>query len=341
MFFGDVRVLFIVGNSRSGTTMLGRVFGRNSAFYTFGELHFFEHQIEAVAVQNRVSWPRQQLLVLLERLFTTERKGFFVSVTAGEFFEEASLLLGEMESGDPVKVYESFLRYETERSGKKVPCEQTPRYLFFVKEILQAFPDARVINMVRDPRDVLLSQKHKWRRRMLGAKNIPVREAIRAWANYHPYTISRLWLAAVRTADRYVDDPRFKSIRFEDLLVDPEELLRDLCAFVEVPFEESMLAVQQVGSSTGVDRPDRLGIEAGRAAAWRKGGLTPTEIDICQRVAGAAMTKHGYIVEPVGASTLRRYVSMLQFGLKGALALVLNLKRTRNLRETLKRRLIS
>jgi hypothetical protein len=30
--------------------------------------------------------------------------------------------------------------------------------------------------MIRDPRDVLLSQKGKWKRRTLGAKNIPRKE---------------------------------------------------------------------------------------------------------------------------------------------------------------------
>jgi hypothetical protein len=37
-------MICIVGNSRTGTTMLGRILGRNSAIHTFSELHFFEHQ---------------------------------------------------------------------------------------------------------------------------------------------------------------------------------------------------------------------------------------------------------------------------------------------------------
>lgn len=334
-------MLFIVGNSRSGTTMLGRVFGQHSACYTFGELHFFENQVDARTIRERCLWSRERLGRLLERLFTTARKGFFESVSSGEFSDEVARVLGPAEQDDPIAVYERFLQYETTRMGKVVPCEQTPRYLFFVGEILSAFPEAKVVNMIRDPRDVLLSQKHKWRRRMLGARNIPVAEALRAWTNYHPYMIARLWLAAVRTADCYTDHPRFKSVRFEDLLANPQRVVRDLCEFADLPFEEGMLAVPQVGSSTGMDRPDRLGIEGGRAGAWRKGGLSTTEIDICQRVAGAAMREHGYSCEAVRASALRRHVAMLQFGLKGLAALMLNLKRTRNLRETLKRRLAS
>ena len=36
---------------------------------------------------------------------------------------------------------------------------------YHLEEILQFFPNAKVINLVRDQRDVLLSQKNKWKRR--------------------------------------------------------------------------------------------------------------------------------------------------------------------------------
>ena len=34
-------MIFIVGNSRSGTTMLGRMLGKNPSVYSFPELHLF------------------------------------------------------------------------------------------------------------------------------------------------------------------------------------------------------------------------------------------------------------------------------------------------------------
>ena len=33
--------IFIVGSSRSGTTMMGRILGNHSEIFTFKELHFF------------------------------------------------------------------------------------------------------------------------------------------------------------------------------------------------------------------------------------------------------------------------------------------------------------
>lgn len=334
-----IRKIFVVGNSRSGTTMLGRVLDKHSSIYTFGELHYFEQEVDSATIRLRPTWTQEQLLAMLERLLTKSRDGFFTPVTPGKYRDLAQRVLSTSANADPISAYEAFLHFETESLGKQIPCEQTPRYLFFVAEILEAFPDALVINMVRDPRDVLLSQKNKWRRRFLGARNIPLREAFRAWANYHPYTIAKLWVAAVRMAKRHEQHVRFISIRFEDLLSQPEVTVRKLCDFLSIDFQSPMLEVPQVGSSAGQDQPDKLGIVSTRSNAWLQGGLSRTEVDICQRAAHIEMAKNGYEIADMDGSALKRWASMVQFVVKGFMALVLNLGRTRNLRETLRRRL--
>lgn len=332
-------VIFVVGNSRSGTTMMGRILGRHPDIHTFGELHFFEQQVDAETVRSRPAWSEEQCLALLERLLTTARDGFFARVEAGKYKEDAERILEIVNARDPVFVYRAFLFFETHRSGKVIPCEQTPRYLFFVREILEVFPESVVINMVRDPRAVLLSQKNKWRRRFLGARNIPLSEVVRAWANYHPYIISRLWVAAVRAARPYTGHPRFVSIRYEDLLDKPEETVRAICSYIGVEYHPGMLEVPQVGSSSGMDRPDRCGIDASRMGAWRKGGLTKTELSICERVCKEELQRLGYECNNPQAAFWRIWLSMGGFVFKAILALALNLKRTKNLRETFRRRM--
>lgn len=39
-------MIFIVGSSRGGTTMMGRILGLNSQVKTFGKLHFFEQLVD-------------------------------------------------------------------------------------------------------------------------------------------------------------------------------------------------------------------------------------------------------------------------------------------------------
>lgn len=322
--------------------MMGRVLGANPRVYTFGELHFFEQLWAPEDEDRRPS--EAETVELVARLLAIQRQGYLGKGDPRYFLREAGEVVRSARSGSevftPAKTFGAFLLHEAARQGKTIPCDQTPRNVFYAGEILELYPGARIVNMVRDPRDVLLSQKRKWRRRFLGAKGIPLREALRSWANYHPITISKLWNASVSAAANVADEDGVHSLRFEDLLADPDGAVREVCDFVGVPFEAGMLAVPQVGSSSGQDAPGRAGVDPGRAGSWQRGGLSPTEVFLCQKVTGGLMGRHGYAPVPVSPAPLRVVWSLLALPVKLALALLLNLGRMRNIRETIKRRLM-
>jgi hypothetical protein len=331
-------MIFVVGNSRSGTTMMGRILGAHPSVYTFGELHFFEQLWSPADEDRRLS--RAEGGRLAARLLSVQRQGYLSRANPERFQEEAGEMVASAQSEmTTAEVFGAFLRYEAAKNDKEVPCDQTPRNVFYLREILKLYPEARVINMIRDPRDVLLSQKGKWKRRFLGAGSIPLREALRAWVNYHPVTISKLWNASVSAADRLDGDDRVLSLRFEDLLADPEARVREVCEFAGISFDRGLLEVPQIGSSSGHDRPGQRGIDRERAGSWRKDGLGPTEVFLCQKVTGGMMKRHGYAPAPVGPSPLRLAGSVVSLPVKLALALLFNLKRMRNIKETIKRRM--
>ena len=334
------RCVFVVGNSRSGTTMMGRMLGANPSVYTLGEMHFFEQLWTTADKDRHLSEP--EAVGLVARLLDIQRRGYLRKGDPGPFVREAEEVVASARSGalTPAEAFKVFLSYEAARNDKTVPCDQTPRNVLYAKEILELYPGARVVNMVRDPRDVLLSQKRKWKRRFLGAKGIPLREALRSWVNYHPITISKLWNASVSAATGVAGEDRVRSLRFEDLLADPDRTVREICDFVGVPFNAGMLAVPQVGSSSGRDHPGQAGVDPDKAGNWRRGGLSLTEVFLCQRVTGRLMKSHGYAPVPVAPSPVRTIWSILSLPVKLALALLLNLGRVRNIRETIKRRLM-
>jgi len=337
----EKKIIFIVGNSRSGTTMLGRVFNNHSQVYTFGELHFFEQIVSRAEINKNQVRPDSKLLLMLERLLTSSRDSLFSKVVKNKYREEAKNILTLTKQRDALSIYKLFLQYETRLNRKLIPCEQTPRYLFSTSEILGNIKEAKVINLIRDPRAVLLSQKNKWRRRFLGASNIPLLEAFRSWVNYHPYTIAKLWVSSVNESDRLQNNRNFISIHFEDLLTDPEKNVETLCRFVDLEFEQEMLNVPQVGSSFGIDNPEKKGINPNRMLSWDNGKLSALEIAICQKVAAKQMKRLGYTLKQVNVPKWRIVFSIMNFGFKISLSLILNLKRSKNILQSIMRRLIS
>jgi hypothetical protein len=333
-------VVFIVGNSRSGTTMMMRIMNNHSKVHSINEPHFFEKmwtpKDDGVPITKKVAFD------LYAKLFTGQRAGFFEPVEkhVSKYREEIDRLVEKLD--DPssrLDVYADFLRYETEVNGKTVPCEKTPQNVFYIKEILEKFPNARIINMVRDPRAVMLSQKRKWKRRALGADFMTKKETLRLQINYHPLAVSKLWNAAISATAPYESEERVRTIRFEDILKQPEETAKTICQFANLNFEPEMLMVPHAGSSSEADKKSELGIRKTRAKGWLEKGLTKTEIQICQKTCGERMKKFNYEPIEVSVNPVELTWKYAIFPFKMALALMINLNRMRSIGDTLKRRL--
>lgn len=332
-------MIFVVGSSRSGTTLLGRMLGLHSEIHTFGELHYFEQLIGIEEFAENRPLPSARAHTITERLLSRANDGFFAPFSLGRHAGEASQILAQLSEHRPSTIYAAFLNQQSQKAGRRIPLEQTPRYLFAAEEILQTYPNARIICMIRDPRDVLISQSQKWKRRFLGAGNIPVHEAVRAWCNYHPWLVSRLWLSCVNYA-RAIKDNRFINIQFEDLILAPEDELRRVCRFIGVDFESEMLSPPQVGSSSGVDSPDQKGVDTGRASGWRVGKMPKRSRLICEWVCGQRMRDLGYLeLLNGGRFSPEILISLFTLPVKVALSFAFNVKRFPHLLVSLERRL--
>jgi len=329
------KFIFIVGNPRSGTTMMSRMLGNHPSVHSFKELHFFEKLWSPRRGEGRL--PFAEAARLAAALASIEKDGFFGRGDPARFIEEGKDVALEA-GGDwasPIEVYRAFLRHRTSLHGKSIPCEQTPWYVYYLDEILALFPGARVINMVRDPRDVLLSQKKRW---VTHSREKRRSMALRTWMNYHPISTSRLWRSAVRTA-MGAKDGRIRTVRFEDVLKDPERELRGIAEFAGVRYREGMLDVPMVGSSIHPDRPGEKGVDRNRTAHWRS-GLNSTEAYICQKIAGTEMEMFGYGPEEVRPNPLMLVYYLMTLGLKTPLSVLIHSRHIRDVGEAIRRRLV-
>jgi len=116
------------------------------------------------------------------------------------------------------------MRY-AESQGKSRWADKSPDYALMLDYIDALYPECQVIHIVRDPRDVIDS----WQR-FYGKRS--VRRAAQSWVRY------------VRSAHDFARgqlEQRATEIRYEDLVRDPEQVLRKLFAWLGEPWEESVL----------------------------------------------------------------------------------------------------
>ena len=332
------KIFFIVGNSRSGTTMILRILNNHPDVFVLNELHFFEQLWTPSDKAKQLS--KEEAVLLASKLYYIQKEGYTGEMDTARYRKEAEWLIQDMDYATfiPHDIYTQLMLKVTADEGKKIPCEKTPQNVFYIAEILDLYPQARIINMVRDPRAILLSQKRKWLRRKMGATFITAKEAFRLRINYHPYTLSKLWNAAISAAEKFSNHPAVMTVRFEDILDSPDDTMQKICLHLQIPFLPSMLDIPQASSSNEADS-QATGIKKERAGNWQKGGLSNEEIAICEKTCATHLRQHGYPLLNPSANLFKMTGWYLLFPIKLALALVLNINRMKSIPETIKRRL--
>jgi hypothetical protein len=165
-------------------------------------------------------------------------------------------------------VFTAVLRVYADRRNKPIMGEKTPAHYRHVDTLLEWFPTARVVHMVRDPRAVFLSEV---RRRTARPESVPYRWLVRVpvlMELFVLFAVTRTWAEAVhrhrRFARRYPD--RYRLVRFEDLVREPDAEIQELCEFLGVAFEPRMLRQKVVSRG---QRLGEAGFDAGAADRWR------------------------------------------------------------------------
>src|SRR4051812_18428484 len=119
-------------------------------------------------------------------------------------------------------LWDRVLQRELASSGKRLLVNKTPNDVFIVDRILECWPDARFIFLLRHPGAIARS------RQALRPQDSPERNA----------EVVARYCSAVEAARRAHDG---LTVRYEELAAQPEAVTRRLCAFLGVPWEPRML----------------------------------------------------------------------------------------------------
>lgn len=276
------RPIFIVGTPRSGTKLLRGLLNQNPSIRIPDvETDFFPHIVRWVQAHGE---PRTE--IELERLLAVLRGTPYFAHRRAKRELSAETWRAWCERFDASGLFEGFVRCETDtnRSSAVRWGDKSPAYVRHVDLLLEHFPTAQIVHIVRDVRDCCLSVRKAWGkdiRRAAYRWNVDVAGALRA-SEKAP---SRCLL-----------------VRYEDLLRSPTDEMKRVCSFLGVSFSESMVVLRQPA--------ERRGDGAGHAGVLRnnyhkfEGQLTRVEIADIESLAFDTMHLLG--MQPLYARRQRR-----------------------------------
>lgn len=274
--------VFIVGVSRSGTSLMRRILNKSSEIGIAKENHFLGHLISNEGM-------RQRLRRVADITDDAGAREFVDSLYSGRLARTSRLrgmstqwewivkrvdreeLLARILASDRSEraLFTLMMQLFADHGGKRIIGEKTPAHFRFATTLLEWFPNGKIIHMLRDPRAIFVSEL---RRRTDQAVTWPYRELRRFPPLFKLFIllqVSLVWRESVRRCYRQVESSpdRYLAVRFEDLVRGPEAQVRQICTFLGVEFEERML--QQKVVSRGFAAGE-TGFDAMAADRWRK-----------------------------------------------------------------------
>jgi len=282
------RPVFVLGSPRSGTTLLYHMIlsAGNFAVYRtesnvfnllgprFGDLSVRRNREALMKV-----W-------LGSKLFT--RSGLDARTIEKKVLEECR------NTGD-------FLRIVMQEIANKQGVERwadcTPDHLLYLREIRKEMPEALVIHILRDGRDVALSlDKQRWIRPF-------------PWDKSKSVLVSGLyWQWIVNRGREYgrTLGADYMEIYFEDLIQNPRPVLAQLGQFIDHDLDYDRIRKVGIGSVSDPNtsfQPESGGQDFNPVERWRK-SLSANQLAACENLVGETLVSLGY---KLGSTSMARH----------------------------------
>jgi hypothetical protein len=204
--------------------------------------------------------------------------------------------LDQVRADAPATVPDALLALYRAYAGQQAKPragDKTPSHLLHVDLLASSFPTARFLHIVRDGRDVVPS--------IVGMSFGPDRfaEAVLFW---------RRRVEQGRAEGARHGAARYREIRYDDLVADPESVLRaEVCPFLGLEYSDEMLRYHERADEVigglratrhvqGVRRPPTPGVRDWRTA------LAPHDLQLFEALAGDLLDDLGYERSGVPAS---------------------------------------
>jgi hypothetical protein len=306
-------VFFVVGQQKSGTTWLMRMFDSHPEILCKGEGRFFgggwrQESVKRLDARRPPSSLYNAVLDAEYLRLWIERSVWSRNDDAGEHLNNLTRM-----------AIDYFLIGDLSKTGKRMVGDKSPLLTpETMKEIAEIYPEARVIHIIRDGRDAAVSAVHHSRNfgkaRKKNAEASVKREAYRGdrqredgesvFAGGSLKKMAAEW--GERVGRTIEDGPallgsNYAEVRYEDLLTRPEEEVRRLLEFLGAGANEEIVrrcvnsaSFEKLsrGRKRGQEDPSSF-FRKGVAGDWRS-VFTEEDKKIFKEEAGDLLIRLGY-----------------------------------------------
>ena len=212
---------FFVGCGRSGTTLLRAMFNAHPEMAVPDEVAFIiRYSRPHRAVEY--GWPRRFDAGRCADLIVADSSFRRWALTEPE---ARDALRDPPPASFPAAIRRLYGRVAA-LEGKSRYGDKTPMHVLHLHRLGRLFPEARFVHIVRDGRDVASSY------------------ATTAWGPQSVEESAVRWRRSVRRGlhdGRRLGPGRYREVRYEALVAEPESELRTLCRFLELDWDDAML----------------------------------------------------------------------------------------------------
>jgi len=289
--------IFVVGCPRSGTTLLQYILRAHPRIsMATGESHFIIPLSRRLAEFGDLASPdgQRQILAAME----AQSRSFLETDLHGLQYDRERFVARFQELGVSTfaALIDALFMENARGEGKVRWADKTPWYVLHMGRLLELFPGARFVHLIRDGRDVALSL---FRRR-------------HDFLVYNTYCAARYWELYVergREIGSRLPSGTYKEFYYEQLIQQPKDFLRELCVFLGEEYTDALLDYKragEVGRETGKGKiPERLeaktpllkgDIVASNHGKWER-EFSEGQRQVFERAVGDLLHSHGYAVK--------------------------------------------
>lgn len=267
---------FIVGAQRSGTTMLRLMLNRHPQLSIPFESGFILPFFRRLHQYGDLSQPGHA------RHLLSDISTYWPVADWGRWIKDPEAILS-CPIGGYADLVHAIFQTHARAQGKTIWGDKTPGQEADLHILWKLFPGCRIIHLVRDGRDVAQSN----RRVSWGIHSLP-----RAASDWR-------WKVTLGHKIGSVLGMCYREIKYEDLVQRPESTLREICSFLGVAYDGSMLAYHE---SARQEMPDGTLVWHGNSVrppdpslvyAWKR-SMSRSDRIIFEQIAGDALDLLGY-----------------------------------------------